>query len=66
MLSPILFADYVDSLQCALCKSGCGCYCHNIFAGVLYYTDLKIFAPSADGLRKLLEVCEEFVHIILV
>ena len=58
VLSPILFTDYVDSL---LCESGCGCYWHNIFAGVLCYADLKIFAPSADGLRKMLEVCEEFV-----
>ena len=58
MLSPILFTDYVDSL---LCESGCGCYWHNIFAGVLCYVDLKIFAPSTDGLRKMLEVCEEFV-----
>ena len=58
MLSQVLFTDYVDSL---LCESGCGCYWHNIFAGLLCYADRKIFAPSADGLRKMLEVCEEFV-----
>ena len=61
MLSPILFTDYVDSLLCALCESVCGCYRHNIFVGVLCYADLKIFAPSANGLRNMLEVCEEFV-----
>jgi len=32
-----------------------------IFAGALFYTDdLTILAPSADGLIKMLGVCEEF------
>ena len=63
MLSPILFTVYVDSLLCALRESGRGCYGHSIFAGALCYADdLKILAPSADGLRKMLEVCEEFAR----
>ena len=33
----------------------------SVFAGALCYADdLMILAPSADGLRKMLEVCEEF------
>ena len=61
VLSPILFTVYVDSLLCALRESGRGCDWHSIFAGALCYADdLTILAPSADGLRKMLEVCEEF------
>ena len=60
-LSPILFTVYVDSLLCALHESGC--YWHSIFAGALCYADdLMIVAPSADGLRKMLEVCKEFAR----
>ena len=40
---------------------GRSCYWHSVFAGALCYADdLMILAPSADGLRKMLEVCEEF------
>ena len=60
-LSPILFTVYVDSLLDALRASGRGCYWHSLFAGAFCYADdLTIFAPSADGLRKRLSVCEEF------
>ena len=34
-------------------------YWHSLFAGALCY-DLTILAPSADGLHKMLSVCEEF------
>ena len=44
-------------------QSGRGCYGHSIFAGALCYADdLTILAPSADGLRKMLEVCKEFAR----
>ena len=67
VLSPILFAVYVDSLLCALRESGHGCYWHSVFAGALCYADdLTILAPSADGMRKMVEVCKEFArsHIV--
>ena len=61
VLSPILFTVYVDSLLDALRASGRGCYWHSLFAGAFCYADdLTILTPSADGLRKMLSVCEEF------
>ena len=61
MIKYSLATVYVDSLLCALRESGCSCYWHSVFAGALCYADdLTVLAPSADGLRKLLEVCEEF------
>ena len=61
VLSPNLFTVYVDSLLDALRASGRGCYWHSLFAGAFCYADdLAILAPSADGLRKMLSVCEEF------
>ena len=60
-LSPILFTVYVDSLLDALCATGCGCYWHSLFASAFCCADdLTILAPSADGLRQRLSVCEEF------
>lgn len=61
MLSPILFNVYVDSLLCALCELGYGCYWHSMIADTSCYADgLTILVPSADGLRKMLGVREEF------
>ena len=61
ILSPKLFAIYVDDLshELTLCKSGCyiddQCMNH-----VMYADDICLMAPSAIGLQKMLAVCFDF------
>ena len=61
ILSPKLFAIYVDNFshELTLCKSGCyiddQCMNH-----VMYADDICLMAPSAIGLQKMLDVCFDF------
>ena len=61
ILSPQLFAIYVDDLshELTLCKSGCNindqCMNH-----VMYADDICLMAPSAIGMQKMLEACFDF------
>ena len=61
ILSPKLFAIYVDDLlhELTFCKSGCyiddQCMNH-----VMYADDICIMAPSAISLQKMLDVCFDF------
>ena len=61
VLSPVLFAVYLDSLLDSLCSGGRGCFWGNHFCGALCYVDdLTILAPSPDALRKMLAECEAY------
>ena len=61
ILSPMLFNFYCDNLSANLNKIYAGCYCGNIVINhLLYADDLVIFAPSAKGLQKLLDVCSNY------
>ncbi len=61
VLSPILFAIYLDELLNSLKKSGYGCHCDNQFVGaVCYADDIALLAPSVSALRMMLRTCEEF------
>ena len=61
VLSPKLFAIYVDNLsqELAMCKSGCyiddQCINH-----VMYADDICLLAPSAIGLQRMLDLCFDF------
>ena len=61
VLSPKLFAIYIDDLsnELALCKSGCyineQCMNH-----VIYADDICLLAPIAIGLQQMLDVCLNF------
>ena len=61
VLSPKLFAIYIDDLsqELATCKSGCyineQCMNH-----VMYADDICLLAPNAIGLQRLLDVCFDF------
>ena len=61
VLSPKIFAIYIDDLSqdLAMCKSGCyineQCMNH-----VMYAEDIFLLAPSAIGLQRLLDVCFDF------
>ena len=61
VLSPNLFAIYVDDLSqdLAMCKSGCYIddQCIN---PVMYADDICLLAPSAIGLQRMLDVCFDF------
>ena len=65
VLSPFLFATFIDSLFDKIKATGVGCYfrsaCVSIF---LYADDILLLAPSVTALQTLLAVCEdELSHI---
>ena len=61
VLSPVLFAIYVDDLLLELKRCGVGCYCGCDFVGaVCYADDLALLAPSRSALWLMLSVCEHF------
>ena len=61
VLSPILFNIYMDELIKQLEQSGDGCHIGHIFYGALGYADdLTLLSPTAKGLQRMLEVCEQF------
>jgi len=61
VLSPYLFAMYVDDLIQILRLSGYGLYIGQMFVGCLLYADdIVLMSPSCFGLRQLVHVCEQF------
>ena len=61
VLSPMLFAVYVDSLLEMLEASGVGCYSGSCFVGaVCYADDIVLLAPCASALTVLLDICDTF------
>ena len=61
LLSPEMFAIYIDdlSLDLAMCKSGC--YIDDQYIiHVMYADDICLLAPSAIGLQRMLDVCFAF------
>ena len=57
VLSPYLFAAYLDSLLDELSFSGAGCYWRLLFAGAFCYADdVVLLAPCASALRKMLSI----------
>ena len=58
VLSPLLFAVYLDGLLCDLIDCGVGCYWKNLFAGcVCYADDIVLLAPCPSALRTMLNIC---------
>ena len=61
VLSPMLFAVYVDSLLEMLEASGVGCYSGGCFVGaVCYADDIVLLALCASALRVMLDICDTF------
>ena len=61
VLSPVLFAVYLDGLLSELEGSGVGCYWGAHFVGaVCYADDIALFAPCPSAMRTMLSVCEEY------
>jgi hypothetical protein len=61
IISPVLFCIYMDQLLKRLEDAGLGCHMGKHFYGALSYADdLTLAVPSISGLRKMLEICEEY------
>ena len=61
VISPHLFAVYLDGLLLELCNFGVGCYWGCSFAGGFSYADdVVLLAPSASALRIMLKICCTF------
>ena len=63
VLSPVLFAVYLDGLLQKLSKTDVGCYWGTHFVGaVCYADDIALLAPSPSALRIMLSTCEDFAE----
>ena len=61
ILSPHLFAIYVDELSTDLNDLGVGCHVDNISINhILYADDLCLLAPCPSALQYLIDVCVEY------
>jgi hypothetical protein len=61
ILSPILFCIYFDVLLCKIAESGLGCHIGMAFLAALAYADdITLLAPTAEAMRSLLHMCDEF------
>ena len=61
ILSPALFAVYVDDLLQELRSLGVGCCIANLFCGsVGFCDDILLIAPTRDGMQLMLDTCEDF------
>ena len=61
ILSPFLFAIYVDELIDRLRCSGYGLYIGSIFMGaILYADDIALLACSCLSLQKLVDICLDY------
>ena len=61
LLSPKLFAIYVDKLSALLNNSNLGCTIDNVSFNHLFYADdLCLLAPCAIALQRLIHICEQY------
>ena len=61
VLSPVLFAVYMDELLMRLKKTGIGCHIGASFLGALAYADdLTLLCPTLKSLGMLVRICEIF------
>ena len=61
VLSPRIFALYLDGLIGRLRKTGVGCFILGLFlACLLYADDICLLAPSRGAMQRMLAICEDF------
>ena len=61
LLSPFLFAVYLDGLLEELSASGVGCHWRWMYAGCFCYADdIALLAPCASALRTMLSICNNY------
>ena len=57
VLSPVLFALYIDELFERLANCGHGCHVGKIFVGCIAY-HIAIIVPSKRGIEVMIKVCK--------
>jgi hypothetical protein len=63
VLSPALFAVYIDGLLAELENSGVGCCVGNQYTGALAYADdITLLCPTLNGMQKMLDICETYAN----
>ena len=61
VLSPALFAVYLDDLILELQQLGLGCHMFGLWTGAFgFAVDLLLMAPSRDAMAAMLKVCEQY------
>ena len=61
IVSLLLFCCYVDELLCQLQAQGVGCWMSQYYCGAISYADdLTLLGPTARGLQKQIQICEEY------
>jgi len=61
VLSPFLFAIYLNDLIDKLRQSGFGLYVGSLFVGcILYADDIALLSCSCYGLQKLIDICYDY------
>jgi Reverse transcriptase (RNA-dependent DNA polymerase) len=59
VLSPYLFAIYIDNIVESIINSSLGCHVRGMCVSVILYADdIVLLAPSIDALQKLIFLCE--------
>jgi len=65
VLSPFLFAIFVDDIVKKVQSVNTGCYVSHICASIfLYADDILLLAPSVSSLQRLLSACEEELYFL--
>lgn len=63
VLSPLLFAVYMDGLICKLESCGYGCVVHGRFIGcIMYADDIILLAQSSSAMQRMLDLCSSEVN----
>ncbi len=61
VLSPLLFAVYIDGFLIRLEEIGMVCHMGIRFIGAIAFAnDLNLLAPTLSGLKSLIDVCEKY------
>ena len=61
VMSPVLFAVYLDNLLKNLRQRNIGCKIGAAYLGVFGYADdLTLLCPSISGLKEMLKICEDY------
>ena len=65
VLSPYLFACYIDDIVGLLQSSGLGCYFKGTPICVILYADeIMLISPSVTGLQEMLVICEQHLSFL--
>ncbi len=63
LLSPILFAVYIDGILERLKESGIGYYLRNSYVGGLAFAgDVKMLWPTLSGMQLMCNICEDYAE----